>query len=176
MEALMGGKQGLVLLQITLAVVALLVLMSIPGIGREFPAPQDDDVAARLAFAAKWLLVPALCLLAGIGTLGTLRFFSDDGIDGTRTPASHTLEINIRYNLNTLEQTVLAAFAWTGLALVLPHDQLGFIGVLAAVFAVGRVLFWSGYLIAPWARAIGFGLTFYPTVAALLWLASRAVA
>src|ERR1051326_43556 len=109
MEALMPGKQGLVLLQIMLAVVLLLVLISIPGVGREFPAPQDDDVAARLAFAAKWLLVPALCLLAGIGALGSLRFFSDDAIDGTRTPASRTLEINIRYNLNTLEQTVLAA-------------------------------------------------------------------
>jgi hypothetical protein len=175
MEALMPGKQGLVLLQIMLAVVLLLVLISIPGVGREFPAPQDDDVAARLAFAAKWLLVPALCLLAGIGVLGSLRFFSDDAIDGTRTPASRTLEINIRYNLNTLEQTVLAAVAWTGLALALPHDQLGLIGVLAAVFALGRVLFWSGYLIAPWARAIGFALTFYPTVGVLLWLAGHSL-
>jgi len=171
----MRSKQALVLLGMVLAVVALLVLISLPGIDRAFPAPENDDVAARLAFAAKWLLVPALCLLAGIGTLANRRFFSDDAIDGTRTPASGALEINIRYNQNTLEQTILAAFAWVGLALALPHDQLGLIGVLAIVFATGRVLFWSGYLIAPWARAIGFALTFYPTVAALLWLAGRAV-
>lgn len=171
----MRSKQALVLLGMALAVVTLSVLISIPGIGRAFPAPEDDDVAARLGFAAKWLLVPALCLLAGIGTLANRRFFSDDAIDGTRTPASGTLEINIRYNQNTLEQAVLAAIAWVGLALALPHDQMGLIGVLAIVFATGRVLFWSGYLIAPWARAIGFALTFYPTVAALLWLAGRAV-
>src|SRR5579864_9729829 len=99
MEARMRSKQALVLLGMALAVVALLVLISLPGIDRAFPAPEGDDVAARLAFAAKWLLVPALCLLAGIGTL----------------------------------------------ALALPHDQLGLIGVLAIVFATGRVLFWSGY-------------------------------
>jgi len=170
----MSNKQALVLLGMALAVVVLLVLTAIPGIGRAFPAPEDDDIAARLAFVAKWLLVPALCLLAGIGTLANRRFFSNDAIDGTRTPASRSLEINIRYNQNTLEQTVLAAIAWVGLALALPHDQLGLVGVLAAVFAIGRVLFWSGYLIAPWARAIGFALTFYPTVVVLLWLAWHA--
>jgi hypothetical protein len=34
----------------------------------------------------------------------------------TRTPSSHSFEINLRYNQNTLEQTVLAVIAWTGLA------------------------------------------------------------
>jgi hypothetical protein len=171
----MSRKQLLVSLGIALAVTALLVLISIPGLGQKIPAPDEDDAAARLAYAAKWLLVPGLCLLAGIGALGNLRFFSDDGIDGTRTPESRTLEINLRYNQNTLEQTLLAAIAWVGLSLALPHDQLGLIGVLAVVFAVGRALFWSGYLIAPWARAIGFGLTFYPTTAVLVWLAFRAI-
>jgi hypothetical protein len=37
-------------------------------------------------------------------------------------PANRGLEINLRYNLNTLEQTVLAAITWTALSLALLHD------------------------------------------------------
>jgi hypothetical protein len=172
---MMRRKQLLVLIGMALAVAVLLGLASVPEIAHRVAPPQDDDDATRLAYAARWLLVPGLCLLAGIGAMANRRFFSDDAMDGTRTPLSHSLEINLRYNQNTLEQAALAAVAWMGLALVLPHDRLGLIGVLATVFAMGRVLFWTGYLIAPWARAIGFGLTFYPTVVALGWLAWRAV-
>jgi len=35
-------------------------------------------------------------------------------------PQSPGLQINLRYNQNTLEQTVLAAVAWSGLGLALP--------------------------------------------------------
>ncbi|HEX2592054.1 MAG TPA: MAPEG family protein [Rhizomicrobium sp.] len=130
-----------------------------------------DTSADRLAFALKWLLVPALALMVGIGVMANRRFFSTDAMDGTRTPASSSLEINLRYIQNTLEQTVLVAVAWSLLALELPLDRLGLIPVLAVLFGVGRFAFWIGYLLAPWARAFGFALTFYPTVVALIWLA-----
>ena len=168
-------KQVLVAAGMALAVVILVVFTTTPQLALRFAPPLGDDDAARLAYAARWLLVPALCLLAGVGMMANRRFFSNDAIDGTRAPENRSLEINLRYNQNTLEQAVLAAAAWSGLALALPHESLGLIGMLACVFALGRVLFWSGYLIAPWARAIGFGLTFYPTAVAMVWLAVRAV-
>jgi len=133
-----------------------------------------DDTASRLAFAAKWLLVPGFALIAGIGMASGRRFFVEDAIDGSRLPESRSLEINLRYNSNTLEQTVLALVAWPLLALWLPADRLGLIPLLAVLFAAGRAAFWVGYLIAPWARAFGFALTFYPTVAVYVWLAIRA--
>ena len=169
-------KQMLVAAGMALAVVILVVFTTTPQLALHFAPPLGDDDAARLAFAARWLLVPALCLLAGVGTMANRRFFSSDAIDGTRAPQNRSLEINLRYNQNTLEQAVLAAAAWIGLALVLPHERLGLIGMLAMLFAAGRLLFWLGYLIAPWARAIGFGLTFYPTAVALVWLAVRNLA
>ena len=167
----MVKKQVLVAAGMALAVVILMVFYTTPQLALRFAPPLGDDDASRLAFAARWLLVPALCLLAGVGMMANRRFFSDDAIDGTRVPENRSLEINLRYNQNTLEQAVLAAAAWIGLALVLPHERLGLIGMLACLFALGRVLFWLGYLIAPWARAVGFGLTFYPTAIALVWLA-----
>ena len=169
---MMLRKQLLVGVGIILAIV-LLVLIGGGTIALPANPLLADDAAARLAFAAKWLLVPGFCLLAGIGMLASRRFFSSDAIDGTRAPQSSALEINLRYNQNTLEQTALVVIAWPLLALWLPAPQLGLIPVLAALFAAGRIAFWIGYLIAPWARAFGFALTFYPTVAVYVWLALR---
>jgi hypothetical protein len=168
-------KQVFIAIGMMAAVFVLLLLYNMSGVALRFAPPLDDDAAARLAYAARWLLLPTLCLLAGVGMMANRRFFSHDAVDGTRAPASAALEINLRYNQNTLEQSVLAAAAWSGLALALPHERLGLIGMLAVLFALGRALFWIGYLIAPWARAIGFGLTFYPTAVALVWLAARAL-
>ena len=73
-----------------------------------------NDTAARLRFVAHWLLLPGLCLLFGIFGAASRGFYAD-AIDGTRTPASHRLEITLRYNINTVEQTVLAAIALAGI-------------------------------------------------------------
>ena len=133
----------------------------------------DPGTAARLALAARWMLVPGLCLLVGLGVTANRRFLSEGQIDGGGAPAGSAFDINLRYNLNTLEQAVLAAIAWSGLALGLKSENLSLIPVLAALFGAGRLAFWIGYLIAPWARAFGLGLTFYPTAVALVWLAIR---
>ncbi|THD61999.1 MAPEG family protein [Phenylobacterium sp.] len=154
-----------------LAAVAVCVFVASRAMGSHAAAPLA--VAERLALAARWMLVPALCLFAGLGLTANQRFLRADAIDGGPTAKPGFLEINLRYNQNTLEQTVLAAVAWTGLALELTPRDLGLIPALAGLFAVGRAAFFLGYLYAPWARAFGLGLTFYPAVATLVWLAIR---
>ncbi|HWA91517.1 MAG TPA: MAPEG family protein [Rhizomicrobium sp.] len=164
-------KQMLILAGMAAAVAVIaLVWQWNPQLGVALPA---DDPAARLAFATRWLAVPGLTLLLGIAAIANRRFFTPDAIDGGEASASRFLDITLRYNRNTLEQAVLAAIAWEGLALALPQGRLGLIPILAILFAAGRITFWIGYLLAPWARAFGLGLTFYPTVAAYLWLAGR---
>jgi hypothetical protein len=133
-----------------------------------------DSVAGRLAFAARWLMIPGLTLLAGIWA-ASRRGFIADAIDGTRSPSSHSLEINLRYNQNTLEQTVLAAIAWSNLSLALPQEQLLLIPAAAFLFGIGRAAFWIGYLVYPMARAFGMVMTVLPTIAAYIWLVSRAL-
>ncbi len=85
--------------------------------------PAFYDPASRLAFALTWLLLPAFTLLVGIIAAGR-RGFYPDAMDGMRTPTNWSLELNLRYNQNTLEQVVLAAIAWCGLTVQLPHAQL----------------------------------------------------
>jgi hypothetical protein len=139
-----------------------------------FAALPVDNTAARLAFAAHWLIVPGLALLAGIIVVSR-RGFIADAIDGTRSPLSHSLEINLRYNQNTLEQTVLAAIAWINLSMVLPRERLVLIPAAAFLFGFGRAAFWIGYLICPTARAFGMVLTILPTIAGYVWLMQRAL-
>ena len=162
-------KQG------TVVVPGLLASVVVAGVARAAPVwfadcvPAADDLATRLAFAVRWLLAPGCMLLAGI-QFAASRGFHPDAIDGTRAPKSHGLEIALRYNLNTLEQTALAAIAWLGLAVTLPHAALAFIPAMATLFVVGRATFWIGYLLRPTARAFGMVLTALPTIAGYAWL------
>ena len=154
---------------------AAAVCLIVARLALSAPEPAAEiGTADRLALAVRWLLVPGLCLLVGLGFTANHRFLSKDAIDGGPASKPGAFEINLRYNTNTLEQTVLAAIAWIGLALALPAADLGLIPALAGLFAVGRAAFWLGYLYAPWARAFGLGLTFYPTIAAFVWLALQA--
>jgi hypothetical protein len=151
----------------------LLVWKFAPRLFAQIQVP-SDNTSDRLAFAVRWLLIPGLTLLAGVWIAGR-RGFMPDAIEGTRTPSSHSFEINLRYNQNTLEQTVLAIIAWTGLALALPRDQLLLIPAMECLFGFGRFAFWIGYLLHPLARAFGMVLTALPTILAYVWLVSRAL-
>lgn len=131
--------------------------------------------ASPLWDVGRWFLAPVLCLAGGITAMAVQRYFSRNAIDGARNPEGHLLEINLRYNQNTLEQAALAVAAWAGLAIAAPRVSAVAIPVLAVLFVVGRAAFLIGYLIAPWARAFGFVLTFIPTLATLCWLAWRAM-
>ena len=131
-----------------------------------------DDIPHRLAFVTQWLILPGLTLLAGV--MGaSRRGFCADAIEGTRTPASWSLEVNLRYNQNTIEQVLLAGIAWIGLAISVPHPSLIAIPASAILFGVGRVTFWIGYALHPLARTFGMTLTALPTIAAYVWLAAR---
>ena len=162
-------KQGVVM---ALGLAAALIVLAVGAHARDWFAglvPSADDLATRLAFALRWLLAPGLMLLAGIQVAAS-RGFHSDAIDGTRAPKSHYLEITLRYNQNTLEQTVLAAIAWLGLAVMMSHAALAFIPAMAGLFVAGRVTFWVGYLVYPTARAFGMVLTGLPTIGAYGWL------
>ena len=136
-------------------------------------ARPEDDPASRLAFVAHWLILPAATLLAGVVAVSGWRAGLAQAIDGTRAPVNRGLEITLRYNQNTLEQLMLAAIAWTGIALTVRPDQTLVIPALACLFVLGRITFWIGYLLHPQARAFGMVLTALPTFAAYGWLIAR---
>ena len=65
---------------------------------------------------------------------------------------------------NTLEQSVLAIGAYLVWATLLPSHLLSAVPCCSTLFALGRALFFKGYESGAGSRAVGFVLTFYPSV------------
>ena len=136
-----------------------------------------DEIESRLAFVLNWDLLVAFWLLITIGTLARRRFFSAEDIDGGGlTTGTAPSRIDQSVLQNTLEQVVLAVFVHVACAVLFPIEWMASLPVAATLFALGRVLFWRGYHRGAPARALGFGLTFYPTVVLFALLMARTVA
>lgn len=136
-----------------------------------------DDLESRLAFVLRWDLLVVLWLLITIGTLARRRFFNAEDINGSGLTTG-TVQSKIHQSVlqNTLEQVVLAVFVHVACAVLLPIEWMAILPVAATLFALGRFLFWRGYHRGAPARALGFGLTFYPTVLLFALLIARSIA
>lgn len=123
---------------------------------------------ARLALWAGCSLFASSWLLFAVARLARHRFFSADDIEGggltSGTERAKVLQALLQ---NTLEQSVLAVIAY-GASLALEPDRPALIARCCACFAIGRMLFFIGYERGAVARALGFVLTFYPTVALIV--------
>ena len=109
----------------------------------------------------------ALALVFCIGGIARKRFFHTDVIGGAAfDKPGGEVAVGKAVLQNTLEQTMLAALAYNGLAAVLPSAAPVLLPVLVSLFLIGRILFIAGYAKGAGHRALGFALTFYPTVAA----------
>nr|WP_277998390.1 MAPEG family protein [Sphingomonas liriopis] len=121
---------------------------------------------ARLTTFGIAALVLGLWIAVSVGSVARARFLSaaaiggGDGVDPRVDAANAVLR-------NTIEQALLAGFAYAALVLVDDHAREP-VALFVACFSAGRLLFWSGYRDGAAARSLGFALTFYPSVAALL--------
>ncbi|WP_242482515.1 MAPEG family protein [Thiocystis violacea] len=74
---------------------------------------------------------------------------------------------------NTLEQFSIALIAYLSWAVAMPAAWMSVIPLAAMTFAIGRILFFAGYKKGAPSRALGFTLTFYPSVLMLLGVSCR---
>ena len=131
--------------------------------------PDDNNTASAVAHALRWDVLLVLWLAANIAMLARHRFFTPADIDGgglsDGTPTAKVLQSVLQ---NTLEQVVLALSVHLVWAATMPWRWQAAIPAAAMLFFLGRALFWGGYARGAPARALGFALTFYPTVAMLV--------
>jgi hypothetical protein len=127
-----------------------------------------DEPGAGIVWALQWALLPVLTLMISVMRVANHRFPSTDDIDGSGLTVGTSRVLVLRAILqNTLEQAVLAVAAYAIWAAVMPQSWLRAIPIAALLFVTGRILFGRGYDRGASGRAMGFGLTAYPTFAML---------
>ena len=148
----------------------ILTIVVLVGGSLVFPSSvlPADEPGARLAWALRWALLPALALIVSVARVGNQRFYSAEDIDGAGlTEGTRQVRILRAVLQNTLEQAVLAVAVYLIWASSMPLRWLGAIPAASLLFVTGRVLFSLGYDRGAPGRATGFGLTMYPTAAML---------
>lgn len=157
-------QNALPALAITLLCFAVVVMLTpagtIPG-----------SLAARLTLAGAALMLPVATLIISIGRLANHRFATPEDIDGSGlTPGSARAKLLQSLLQNTLEQTVVAIAVYLAWVVLAPNKLLPALPMAAVLFFCGRMLFFRGYARGAPGRALGFGLTFYPSALLLLVL------
>ena len=137
------------------------IVVVVGGLAYGYPT----QLGTRLATMGTTAAILGLWLAAAIGRVAAIRFTSAEDIDGE--DASDRVRQAGAVLRNTLEQAALALFAQVALAIVVDRSAL-VLGLHAALFTIGRTLFWVGYPQGAQGRAFGFALTFYPSVLMLL--------
>jgi uncharacterized membrane protein YecN with MAPEG domain len=173
--ALTSKQRGVLKGMIAGATLAVVVLGAAILMGPSLLSPAASP-AERVAFALRMDAFLALWLGISIGVLAKHRFFTPEDIDGGGlthgTETAHILQAALQ---NTLEQTVLAVLVHSVWAVVMPIDWLSAIPAAVVLFLLGRVLFLRGYRGGAPSRALGFALTFYPSMFMLIAIVVAAI-
>lgn len=172
-----GGRLIATAAGVNLAATALTVLLFVllaPLVPLVPPPEGDASLAARLALAVRLSVWPALVLCAMVGAVMAVRgrvqaFNPIDDAEG------RAYRVAQRALTNTVEQTVIFLPGLAALATLLPADGLGALTLATALFVAGRLLFWAGYAIHPYARAPGMAMTLTVNLIVLGWAALLAV-
>jgi len=151
----------------------VLTLAALRLLAPAFPAPAGvaSDIE-RLVYAVHLLVGPVLVLLLLVLATATIRAMTG-ALDPLGDAESRLYRKNQRALSNTVEQTAIFVPAFLALATLLPAVALGGLGLAVMVFVAGRVLFWIGYLIHPFARAPGMAVTLTVNILVVgvdLWL------
>lgn len=123
----------------------------------------------RLGIAIISCVIPAAFLGVSIGRLAKHRFFTPEDIDGGGL-SKGTEQTNLLQALlqNTFEQTLFATLVYCAWSIVMPATWLSAVPLAALTFGLGRILFFKGYKSGAAARALGFTLSFYPSIMMLV--------
>lgn len=120
--------------------------------------------------AAISLLLPATAMFVAIARMAKHRFFTPADIDGSPlsvgTGRAKTLQSLLQ---NTTEQLALALPVYVAALLNTRPGIQAAVPACACAFLLGRLTFFATYSGGASARALGFAITFYPTVLLLIW-------
>ena len=130
---------------------------------------------ARLKLAISCLVLPGLLFLIMILNVGRQRFGNKAENPVICVANNNAMQIDIRVLANTHEQLTVFMISTFALAVMLPFAYLNFVPICAALFFIGRVVFWVGYRCNALYRGPGFALTMFPSLFALVFCAAKII-
>ncbi|ALG70534.1 membrane protein [Azospirillum thiophilum] len=154
---LLNGSSAVV----TVLLFVLLLSLVAPPMGINAPG-------ARMALWARLALWPALVLFAMVFGVMAMRGRTQ-AFNPIEDPESRGQRVSQRVLANSVEQTAIFLPALAALVATLPVPSMGAAAVATGLFVLGRLLFWAGYLIHPFARAPGMAMTLTVTLIVLGW-------
>lgn len=149
----------------SVAVTLLALWLLAPWFG---PPAGAADTGARMAFWARLALWPALVLFGTVLGAVVARGLSA-AFNPIDDPESRFYRVSQRVLANSVEQTLVFLPALAALVAQAPIHSLGVAVPATALFVLGRLLFWAGYLVHPYARAPGMAMTFTVNLVVLGW-------
>ena len=156
------NDQNTVRLNIVWAFVAMSCYV-IAAIYFPFPKLHLPTVMDRVVFTLRWLMVSLGAIYAGIYAVGRMRF-ATAAINPLDPSGKRFTQVPDRYLQNTVEQFLLHAFSLLALSTYLSEKKMHWIPLLVVLFVIARATFFVGYSIHPLKRAVGFAMTYFPTV------------
>ena len=170
-------KQTGVLIGMAIGMAISLNIILVGAWYNPFSFSASSSLTTRLATAIAWSVLPALFLVASVARLAKHRFFTPEDIDGGGGLSHDSKQALLLQTLlqNTLEQLLIAIVIYPAWAVMMPADWMSVVPLAAISFAIGRVLFFSGYKSGAPSRSLGFALTFYPTALMLITIIGRVV-
>lgn len=161
-------KQNGVLKGMIFGAITAVVIVIVGAWLNPFSISNNMNEFERLGIAIKSALLPSLFLAVSVGRLAKHRFFTPEDIDGGGL-SNGTDEAKLLQSLlqNTLEQFALALVAYLVWAVTMPATWMSVVPLAAIAFSIGRIMFFAGYKNGAPSRALGFTLTFYPSLVML---------
>lgn len=126
------------------------------------PSPRLESRYDRLVYTVEWQIVSLSTLWLGMFKVLSIRW-NTAAIDPVYGKAEHLLEVPQRYVQNTVEQLLLHCISQLVLCQYLKPESMQVVPILVLMFAVGRVIYFIGYHIAPKHRVYGFVFTAVPS-------------
>ena len=167
-QVIWSHLQRSVALGIGIGLVVTLASLTFVGLMQPL-GPMAGSLGSRLEILALCALAPSFALAFSIARLARHRFRTPQDLNGSGL-TSGTEQARLLQALlqNTLEQLALALPVYAAWALLAPPHLIAALPVSALLFLIGRGLFFRGYARGAPGRALGFALTFYPTISLLV--------
>ncbi|KAK9391310.1 transmembrane protein 79-like [Crotalus adamanteus] len=132
-----------------------------------FDVPPMEDMSARLVYTLRCGAFATFPIILGMMVYGVSL------LCGSSLQPSEELGREVQIHRHFVSQSVnlfiLYFFNISVLSTYLPQEWLKLIPLLTALFAISRLLYWVAFAMGRSFRGFGFGLTFFPLVAMLLF-------